>query len=73
MVTSNPTVFTPISDRRLAGIAVIPSVISALAGQPVFQERLLVPISAQAQGIKTSSEAKTRGARLKRRAWWWTQ
>lgn len=53
MVTSNPTVFTPISDRRLASrIAVIPSAISTLAGQPVFQERPLISISAWTPGIK---------------------
>ena len=43
VVSFNPTVFTPINDRRLAGMTVIFPVISALAGQSVFQETPLSP------------------------------
>ena len=47
----NPTVFTPINDRRLAGMTVIFPVISVLAGQPVFQETPLLSFCDSADNI----------------------
>lgn len=54
VVSFNPTVFTPINDRRLAGMTVIFPVINALAGPSVFQE---MPLSPSLCPLTASSEA----------------
>ena len=54
VVSFNPTVFTPINNRRLAGMTVIFPVISALAGPSVFQE---APFSPSLCPLTASSEA----------------
>lgn len=54
VVSFNPTVFTPINDRRLAGMTVIFPVINALAGPSVFQE---TPLSPSLCPLTASSEA----------------
>lgn len=64
MVAFNPTVFTPISNRRLARIVVIFPMIIALAGRPGFQETSLFPTSASASSILRGSGTSDRDVGL---------